>query len=74
MIRIGILGASDIAFRRMAPALCASDRFEYVGVAISSAEEWGIADAEKLVAGQMERRKPLKKSSADGFLKAITSC
>ena len=57
MIRIGILGASDIAFRRMAPALCASNRFEYVGVAISSAEEWGIENAEKLVAGQMEKAK-----------------
>lgn len=57
MIRIGILGASDIAFRRMAPALCNSDRFAYVGVAISSAEEWGVANAEQLVEGQMAKAK-----------------
>lgn len=58
MIRIGILGASDIAFRRMAPALSVSERFEYVGVAISSAEEWGgVANAAQLVAAQMEKAK-----------------
>lgn len=33
-IRIGILGASEIAFRRFLPALKKDDRFEYVGLAI----------------------------------------
>ncbi|MBE5747098.1 MAG: Gfo/Idh/MocA family oxidoreductase [Clostridiales bacterium] len=57
MIKIGILGASDIAFRRMAPALCNSDRFQYVGVAISSKEEWGVDNADALVAAQMAKAK-----------------
>lgn len=45
MIKIGILGASDIAFRRMAPALCNSKQFEYAGVAIPSLNEWGDSGA-----------------------------
>jgi NDP-hexose-3-ketoreductase len=32
-IKIGILGTSDIAFRRFLPALQKSDHFEYVGIA-----------------------------------------
>ena len=32
-LRIGILGASDIAFRRFLPALLAVDCFEYAGIA-----------------------------------------
>ena len=58
MIKIGILGASDIAFRRMAPALSNSARFEYVGVAICSAQEWGSpANVDSLVTSQKEKAK-----------------
>ncbi|KEF38882.1 putative dehydrogenase [Schinkia azotoformans MEV2011] len=38
-IRVGILGPSEIAFRRFLPALLNSDRFEYVGVAIANPNE-----------------------------------
>lgn len=58
MIKIGILGASDIAFRRMAPALCNSKQFEYVGVAIPSLEEWGkTANAADMIAAQKLKAK-----------------
>lgn len=41
MIRIGIICPSEIAFRRFLPALQkAKDKFEFVGIAIASPEEW----------------------------------
>lgn len=39
-IRIGVIGPSEIAFRRTVPAFCKSERIEYVGVAHASLEEW----------------------------------
>ncbi|MDD3382590.1 MAG: Gfo/Idh/MocA family oxidoreductase [Bacilli bacterium] len=39
-IRIGIIAPSEIAFRRFLPSLVQLDIFEFVGVAISSIEEW----------------------------------
>ncbi len=41
MMRIGVLGASDIARRRMIPAINKSETVEYAGVAIATREEWG---------------------------------
>ncbi len=38
-IRLGILGPSDIGFRRFLPALKADDNFTYVGVAIAEVSE-----------------------------------
>ena len=39
MIRIGVIGSSNIAERRMIPAILKESSFEYVGVAISTKEE-----------------------------------
>lgn len=39
-IRIGVMGPAEIAFRRTVPALIASDRTEYAGIAHASLEEW----------------------------------
>lgn len=39
-IRIGILGAADIAYRRFLPALKKIDNFEFIGVAIADYYEW----------------------------------
>lgn len=39
MIRIGILGAADIAKRRFLPALMKADEFEFAGVAAATAAE-----------------------------------
>lgn len=41
--RIGIICPSEIAFRRFLPSLQKVDEFEYAGVAIASAEEWGLS-------------------------------
>lgn len=38
-LRIGILGPSDIAFRRFLPALKKSEHFEYAGVAVAKPRE-----------------------------------
>ncbi len=38
--RIGVLGPSDIAFRRMVPAMTNSGHFDYAGVAHASLEEF----------------------------------
>ncbi len=40
-IRIGVLGASDIAYRRFLPALKKTDTFEFAGVAVADCQEWG---------------------------------
>ncbi|NOU59227.1 Gfo/Idh/MocA family protein [Marinifilum caeruleilacunae] len=41
MIRIGIICPSEIAFRRFMPALKkANGKFEFVGIAVASPEEW----------------------------------
>lgn len=42
-IKIGILGPSEIAFRRFLPALRSSIDFEYVGVAIADDSEWSTS-------------------------------
>jgi predicted dehydrogenase len=39
-ITIGVLGPSDIAFRRFVPGIQSSDKFIYAGVAYASVEEW----------------------------------
>lgn len=38
--RIGVIGPAEIAFRRTVPALIASERTEYAGIAHASMEEW----------------------------------
>ena len=43
-IRIGIICPSEIAFRRFLPSLKKIEMFEFAGVAIASAEEWGVSD------------------------------
>lgn len=41
IIRIGVLGPSEIANRRMIPGIVSSDKFIYCGVAYAGPEEWG---------------------------------
>lgn len=40
-IRFGVLGTSDIAFRRMIPAMKKIENIEFVGIAVATAEEYG---------------------------------
>lgn len=44
-IRIGIIGPSEIAFRRFLPALAKSDDFFFLGVAVASKSEWMSGDS-----------------------------
>lgn len=39
-IRIGVLGPSEIAFRRFMPALLKNSHFDYVGLAVANELEW----------------------------------
>lgn len=43
-IRIGVICPSEIAFRRFLPSLQKVDVFEFAGVAIASAPEWGMME------------------------------
>jgi dTDP-3,4-didehydro-2,6-dideoxy-alpha-D-glucose 3-reductase len=47
VIRIGVICPSEIAFRRFIPSLNIATEFEYIGVAVASAEEWfGVGASE----------------------------
>ena len=46
-LRIGVLGPSEIAFRKFLPALKKSTHFEYVGVAIANSKERNLEVGEK---------------------------
>ena len=57
-IKIGVLGPSNIAFRRTVPALLKSDIFEYVGVAHASMKEWGTTNiSSEVLYGEIEKCK-----------------
>lgn len=43
-IRIGIICPSEIAFRRFLPSLMKVEEFEFAGVAIANAAEWGMTE------------------------------
>lgn len=43
-IRIGVICPSEIAFRRFLPSLQKVDAFEFAGVAVADASEWGMTD------------------------------
>ena len=47
MIRIGVIGSSNIAERRMIPAILKESSFKYVGVAISTKEEMGFTGTDE---------------------------
>ena len=47
MIKIGVIGSSNIAERRMIPAILKESSFEYIGVAISTKEEMGFAGTDE---------------------------
>lgn len=45
-IRIGVICPSEIAFRRFLPSLKKVNAFEFAGVAIANAAEWGVSEQE----------------------------
>ena len=47
MIRIGVIGSSNIAERRMIPAILKESSFKYIGVAISTKEEMGFTGSDE---------------------------
>lgn len=49
VIRIGVLGPSEIAFRRTVPAFVRSQMVEYVGVAHASCTEWSDTPVDESV-------------------------
>jgi len=67
MIRIGILGPSEIAFRRFMPALQkAGKSFQFAGIGIASPEEW-FGDTSKVSAEAIEEQKSNEISRAKAF-------
>lgn len=55
-MKIGVLGASDIAKRRMIPAILKSKFFEYAGVAVATAEERIVIHSEKKMDAILESK------------------
>lgn len=66
-IRIGILGAADIAYRRFLPALKKAGRFKYVGVAVADYEEWGEGYDEASYEYLLKKKKEKAGRFADSF-------
>ncbi|WP_321381697.1 Gfo/Idh/MocA family protein [Trichococcus shcherbakoviae] len=56
-IKIGILGTSDIAFRRFLPALKSNGNFEYVGLAVANDDEWSTKMGDSEYENHLEKRK-----------------
>lgn len=54
-IRIGIICPSEIAFRRFMPALSSCNDFEFVGLAIASADEWGGTYTDDIRAAELNK-------------------
>lgn len=66
-IRIGILGASDIAYRRFLPALKKVDGFEFAGVAVAEFHERGGEYDETSYAPLLAAKKEKAQKFVDNF-------
>lgn len=66
-IRIGILGASDIAYRRFLPALKKVDSFQFIGVAVADYHEWSDQYDEITYAPLLEQKKEKAQRFIDSF-------
>lgn len=66
-IRIGILGASDIAYRRFLPALKKVLQFRFVGVAVADCHEWGGPYDEKSYEPLLTKKKEKAQKFVDNF-------
>jgi predicted dehydrogenase len=67
MIRIGILGPSEIAFRRFMPALQkAGKSFQFAAIGIASPEEW-FGDISKVSAEGIYEQQAVEKAKAKKF-------
>lgn len=66
-IRIGILGAADIAYRRFLPALAKVACFQFVGVAVADFREWGGQYNEALYAPLLDQKKEKAQQFIDLF-------
>lgn len=56
-IRIGVICPSEIAFRRFLPSLQKVEAFEFAGVALASASEWGMSEEQYAPIYNSERAK-----------------
>lgn len=66
-IRIGILGASDIAFRRFLPALKTVEKFEFAGVAVADCRERGGGFDEKSYESLLVKKREKAQKFVDNY-------
>lgn len=66
-IRIGVLGAADIACRRFLPALKKVDCFQFAGVAVADFYEWGGQHDERSYASLLVQKKEKAQKLIDLF-------
>ena len=57
MIRIGVLGTANIAFRRMIPAILKNKELEFAGVAVAAPSEWTekVEDEEAFISAKLDK-------------------
>ncbi len=75
-VRIGIVSPSEIAFRRFMPAISKDERFEYVGVAYPTIDDWNNASSSNLEAEQEKADNFVKEyggKAFEGYKSIITS-
>ena len=61
MIHIGVICPSEIAFRRFMPALAeCKDKFNFIGIAVASADEWGGDSEPATSVLEIEKQKAAK--------------
>lgn len=66
-IRIGVLGAADIACRRFLPALKKVENFEFIGVAVADWCEWGDGYDENSYEALLAKKKEKAQKLIDSF-------
>lgn len=66
-VRIGILGASDIASRRFLPALKTAEAFEFAGVAVADYREWGTGFDEKTYEPLLAKKREKAQKFIDSY-------
>lgn len=72
MIKIGIIGPSEIALRRFLPALCKSSDFKFIGIATANISEWEGAN-DDVINKEIEKAKIFTKQYGGKIFESYSS-
>lgn len=72
--RIGVICPSEIAFRRFMPALTLlKDKFEYAGVAVADAPEWGDGYSQQITERELNKAEAFQKQYGGRIFNSYSS-